>query len=263
MSRFWREGHFRTSKWGDTHWVEGHWVDRSDWGRWSYAPPPPPHHSRANVRAMLVPASSTSDGRRANFTTPNAACPVCGARVFFYQNEHGSRVYFDSLGPPWPKHPCTDHPRRAIPREMTPAVASPARPAPTVANQDLLAARLAESRSTTSASAPVSPVMDNGNARHLAEGWTPYSVVRRSHRVGLTYFVVRKLTATGGRRLRFSVATRDDLPGVEDTIYIRELRLSFFSFELLEPVELDIALKIGKSTKVARRKARRKRRKRA
>jgi len=33
---------------------------------------------------------------------------VCGAEVFFYSNEHGSRVYFDDLGPPWPKHPCTD-----------------------------------------------------------------------------------------------------------------------------------------------------------
>lgn len=28
--------------------------------------------------------------------------------LFFYQNQFGSRVYFDELGPPWPKHPCTD-----------------------------------------------------------------------------------------------------------------------------------------------------------
>jgi hypothetical protein len=33
---------------------------------------------------------------------------VCGADVFFFQNEHGSRVFFDEIGPPWPKHPCTD-----------------------------------------------------------------------------------------------------------------------------------------------------------
>lgn len=33
---------------------------------------------------------------------------MCGAEVFFYSNELGSRVYFDDLGPPWPKHPCTD-----------------------------------------------------------------------------------------------------------------------------------------------------------
>ncbi len=42
------------------------------------------------------------------FTIPNAACPVCGASVFFYQSSHGGRVFFDQLGPPWPKHPCTD-----------------------------------------------------------------------------------------------------------------------------------------------------------
>lgn len=43
-----------------------------------------------------------------SFTNPNASCPVCGARVFFYQSPAGGRVFFDNLGPPWPKHPCTD-----------------------------------------------------------------------------------------------------------------------------------------------------------
>jgi hypothetical protein len=43
------------------------------------------------------------------FVVPNASCPVCGASVFYYQNEHGSRVFFDELGWPWPKHPCTDN----------------------------------------------------------------------------------------------------------------------------------------------------------
>lgn len=36
-------------------------------------------------------------------------CPVCGVSVYFYSNEFGSRVYFDEVGPPWPKHPCTDN----------------------------------------------------------------------------------------------------------------------------------------------------------
>lgn len=43
-------------------------------------------------------------------TVPNAICPVCGDKVYFYWNDAGSRVYFDDLGPPWPKHPCTDRP---------------------------------------------------------------------------------------------------------------------------------------------------------
>jgi len=44
-----------------------------------------------------------------SFTDPNATCPVCGEQVFFYQSANGGRVFFDSLGPPWPKHACTDN----------------------------------------------------------------------------------------------------------------------------------------------------------
>jgi hypothetical protein len=43
-----------------------------------------------------------------SYTNPNAVCPVCGDIVFFYQNHNGGRVFFDALGWPWPKHPCTD-----------------------------------------------------------------------------------------------------------------------------------------------------------
>lgn len=46
---------------------------------------------------------------RESFVNPNAYCPVCGAQVFFYQSMDGGRVFFDELGPPWPKHPCTDN----------------------------------------------------------------------------------------------------------------------------------------------------------
>lgn len=43
-----------------------------------------------------------------SYTNPNASCPVCGAAVFFYRSPNGGRVFFDQLGIPWPKHPCTD-----------------------------------------------------------------------------------------------------------------------------------------------------------
>lgn len=45
----------------------------------------------------------------ASYVDPNATCPVCGASVYFYQSPYGGRVFFDELGPPWPKHPCTDN----------------------------------------------------------------------------------------------------------------------------------------------------------
>jgi hypothetical protein len=47
------------------------------------------------------------------YATPNSRCPVCGCKVYFYQSEFGGRVFFDELGPPWPKHPCTDHAARS------------------------------------------------------------------------------------------------------------------------------------------------------
>ena len=40
--------------------------------------------------------------------------------MYFYANEHGSRVFFDHLGPPWPKHPCTDIPRNYVPKDRSP-----------------------------------------------------------------------------------------------------------------------------------------------
>lgn len=49
-----------------------------------------------------------NDPSHDTYTIPNARCPVCGDSVFFYQSPFGGRVFFDELGPPWPKHGCTD-----------------------------------------------------------------------------------------------------------------------------------------------------------
>lgn len=51
-----------------------------------------------------------------SYVNPNASCPVCGASVFFYQSPYGGRVFFDELGPPWPKHRCTDN--ASIPKQV-------------------------------------------------------------------------------------------------------------------------------------------------
>lgn len=44
-----------------------------------------------------------------NFATPNASCPVCEKPVYFIDTYLGGRVFFDDLGPPWPRHLCV-HP---------------------------------------------------------------------------------------------------------------------------------------------------------
>lgn len=54
------------------------------------------------------------------YVNPNAKCPVCRDPVYFYSNQHGSRVFFDDLGPPWPKHGCTDNPREYVPSQGAP-----------------------------------------------------------------------------------------------------------------------------------------------
>ena len=64
-----------------------------------------------------------------SYVNPNAKCPVCGAAVFFYQSPDGGRVFFDELGPPWSKHPCTDH--RSIPRKLDYSGATPSANTPT------------------------------------------------------------------------------------------------------------------------------------
>lgn len=61
--------------------------------------------------ARLLLKQSGANSVSGCYVNSNARCPVCSAAVFFYANAAGSRVYFDDLGPPWPKHPCTDGPR--------------------------------------------------------------------------------------------------------------------------------------------------------
>lgn len=72
--------------------------------------------------------STPSFGSYASFTIPNASCPVCGASVYFYQSPTGGRVFFDELGPPWPKHPCTDNSSAPVARLTT--TTSPGRSIP-------------------------------------------------------------------------------------------------------------------------------------
>ena len=49
-----------------------------------------------------------------SYVNPNAHCPVCHKPVIFYRSPFGGRVFFESLGWPWPKHPCTDNPKSQV-----------------------------------------------------------------------------------------------------------------------------------------------------
>ena len=47
--------------------------------------------------------------RRANAKTYPTHCRYCGKKVFYHENEHGSRVFFEALGWPWLKHRCREY----------------------------------------------------------------------------------------------------------------------------------------------------------
>lgn len=55
----------------------------------------------------------------------NTTCPLCGEPCYYYENEFGSKVWFDELGVPWTKHPCfTSDTRRRLkrPKQATDAL---------------------------------------------------------------------------------------------------------------------------------------------
>jgi hypothetical protein len=80
------------------------------------------------------------------FVNPNAKCPICKTGVYFYQSPEGGRVFFDQLGKPWPKHPCTLNVAKAVekvepisggrnelkPSEWLPFICTAIHPAPLV-----------------------------------------------------------------------------------------------------------------------------------
>lgn len=88
MTSYWRNGFYRTNAYGTTSWVEGHWVERDSWYRSGRS------SDRAWYWARLSEARA-GHGLTSRYINPNADCPVSGAPVFFYQNQFGSRVYFD------------------------------------------------------------------------------------------------------------------------------------------------------------------------
>ena len=106
MTQYKRREHDRRSRLGNWHSVQEHEVERNDWP--SSAQFDSNWDTQRRLERGLLKQWGLPDQRTCCFVCPNATCPVCKKRVFFYQNEFGSRVYFDELGPPWPKHPCTD-----------------------------------------------------------------------------------------------------------------------------------------------------------
>jgi hypothetical protein len=105
MTIFRRSGHWRTNNNGNTFWISDHNVSREDWDR---------NYTGRSLEIInnvqFGVAIKNNRLEYASFVNPNAKCPICGEPVFYYESPYGGKVYFDSLGPPWPKHPCFDSP---------------------------------------------------------------------------------------------------------------------------------------------------------
>jgi hypothetical protein len=152
------------------------------------------------------------------YVNPNARCPVCGAAVFFYANEFGSRVYFDDLGPPWPKHPCTDNPRRKI--AAHPAFAgAPVRRARGISQELLEAARISESFR--------SPASGGGR-------WQLLVIVGVSRRGSKNTVQGQFLASDDDERTTFSCFSDEPLFEVDDFISNRGNAYSFLNKTTLE-----------------------------
>lgn len=225
MTRFWRDGFWRTSVYGVEHFVEGHWVERDDWERTGSSRIVPASYYEHRLREARGWSSAT-----ARLVVPNATCPVCGADVFFYRNDHGSRVYFDELGPPWPKHPCTDNAthRRRVGRVTDFA---PAAPQPR-AEEDVKLLRSWDARGG------FDPEFDFGQ-RYGRGRWSAWRVARRLRGRDCTCLILSAVEAQGSRR---SFVRRPHFPRTiseGDTVFLHRGWLAYLDRETLEPMELE------------------------
>lgn len=155
------------------------------------------------------------------YVNPNARCPVCGASVFFYANQSGSRVYFDDLGHPWPKHPCTDNPQRKLIFDATPTGAPLRRPRG-FAKELVGAARMAGRFSAVSAD---------------AEGWR-LLVVLTAARSDDRNVVTAEFLDAAGDQLEFSYFSPQPLLELGDFISEKWGAISFLDRRTMTAVTI-------------------------
>lgn len=55
---------------------------------------------------MVIDNGTASHGPWCNSRTIPMRCRYCKDQVFYFTCDHGSKVFFDSLGWPWPEHHC-------------------------------------------------------------------------------------------------------------------------------------------------------------
>jgi hypothetical protein len=159
------------------------------------------------------------------YVNPNATCPVCGDGVYFYANQFGSRVYFDELGPPWPKHPCTDNPRvRSVFRAE--AVTPPSRRVRGTAIELVEAANMS------------GMALGKTFGRRRPGEWS-LAIVTSVDRQGDEHQVVAEhLDSMTFESFTFTYMAEEPLLQVGDMVSVRGAELSFLNPLTLQPVSI-------------------------
>ncbi|MES0000908.1 hypothetical protein NKJ90_19220 [Mesorhizobium sp. M0051] len=176
----------------------------------------------ADLRRRDAAALLERNGVRSHsacYVNPNARCPVCGDAVFFYANQHGSRVYFDELGQPWTKHPCTDNPRHRM-SAGTGLEAPPVRRPRGLAQELVAAARTAALF---------------GQAGGDGAGWRLLIVITRDIR-GERHVVVAESLDSAPVRVTFSYLAVAPLIGVGDFVSMKGDLISFLNRDTLDQI---------------------------
>ncbi|MCZ7422956.1 hypothetical protein O7605_25975 [Verrucosispora sp. WMMA2121] len=130
--------------------------------------------------------------------------------VYFYANQHGSRVFFDQLGPPWPKHPCTDN---------------------GTAHVTLVGGRQMPSRHDFRLA------QNPGRLRDLR--WNPYAVKGVTVESGYSRIILQPLNGSGIGPT-WIVSERVSLRA-DDVVFVRARHMSYFDSNVGAPVVLEDA----------------------
>lgn len=166
-----------------------------------------------------------------SYVNPNARCPVCGADVYFYQSPYGGRVFFDDLGPPWPKHPCTDNP---VVRHHFSSAESRARFLINTKPQPAESDSPTEERKETAVVGAPTPVAPPRLVEWVAEGWMPFIVSQiANRRIGIEA-EGKLFVSAGGEFLAFRIIQTS--PDVRFYRKQRQLQIGFSLIQNSSPV---------------------------
>ena len=170
-----------------------------------------------------------------SYVNPNALCPVCGASVYFYQSPYGGRVFFDELGPPWPKHPCTDNP---VMRTHFSSAVSRARfllgTGGLPSDADLEAT---ESDGPTSISEPRAVTIPSRAAKWVEDGWMPFVVTQIINRPTGIEAEGRLFVSAGSQSISFRIVQTSD-----DARFYRAQGQIVIGFSLIQNANLVLSV---------------------